>query len=67
MRFFSDTMRVPAALIGSAALGMLFLPPTKFAWSKEEYHHYQMFDFLYRVPWYFIAFFTLFRTFSECS
>ncbi|CAJ1364981.1 unnamed protein product [Effrenium voratum] len=49
VRFFSDTMRVPAALIGSAALGMLFLPPTKFAWSKEEYHHYQMFDFLYRA------------------
>jgi len=36
IKFFSDTMRVPATLLGSAALGMLFLPPFKWGFLKEE-------------------------------
>lgn len=36
VKFFSETMRVPATLIGSAALGTLFVPPFKWAFYKEE-------------------------------
>ncbi|CAE7224012.1 TBC1D13 [Symbiodinium natans] len=49
VRFFAETMRVPAALIGSAALGMLFLPPTKFGWRKEDHPQPEVFDILYRA------------------
>jgi len=36
VKFFSETMRVPATLIGSAALGTLFVPHFKWAFYKEE-------------------------------
>ncbi|CAE7668947.1 TBC1D13, partial [Symbiodinium pilosum] len=49
VKFFSDTMRVPAALIGSAALGMLFLPPKKFGWCGDVEPQPEVFDFLYRA------------------
>ncbi|CAE7944335.1 unnamed protein product [Symbiodinium sp. KB8] len=49
VRFFSETMRVPAALIGSAALGMLFLPPWKFGWCKDDRPQLEVFEFLYRA------------------
>lgn len=49
MRFFSQTMFTPAALIGSAALGMLFLPPSKFSYSDQRQQQYHIFQFLYRA------------------
>jgi len=49
VRFFSQTMFTPAALIGSAALGLLFLPPAKFAFCDPQQQPYRIFQFLYRV------------------
>lgn len=49
VRFFSQTMFTPAALIGSAALGLLFLQPAKFAFCNPRDQPYSIFQFLYRV------------------
>lgn len=51
VRFFSQTMFTPAALIGSAALGLLFLPPAKFAFCDPQQQPYRIFQFLYRATW----------------
>ncbi len=51
VRFFSQTMFTPAALIGSAALGLLFLPPAKFAFCDPHQQPYRIFQFLYRATW----------------
>eukprot|EP00913_Durusdinium_trenchii_P031577 g29569.t1 len=42
-------MFTPAALIGSAALGLLFMPPAKFSFSDQTQQPYKVFQFLYRV------------------
>ncbi|CAK9067305.1 Reticulocyte-binding protein 2 homolog a [Durusdinium trenchii] len=42
VRFFSETMFTPAALIGSAALGLLFMPPAKFSFSDQTQQPYKV-------------------------
>lgn len=56
VRFFSDTMRVPATLIASAAISTLFLPPWAFDGEREPS---RMFLFLWRC-------FMLFTTSTFC-
>jgi hypothetical protein len=57
VRFFSQTMFTPAALIGSAALGLLFLQPAKFAFCNPRDQPYSIFQFLYRASCLQFAFF----------
>eukprot|EP00440_Ansanella_granifera_P051001 gb/GFBE01055279.1/.p1 GENE.gb/GFBE01055279.1/~~gb/GFBE01055279.1/.p1 ORF type:complete len:423 (+),score=65.89 gb/GFBE01055279.1/:1-1269(+) len=49
VKFFADTMRVPAILIGSAALGMLFVPPFKWACYKESTEQRPLLLLLWRL------------------
>lgn len=42
VKFFSETVRVPATLIGSAALGTLFLPPFKWAFYEGALEEQQL-------------------------